>query len=74
METLFTGSGLTHKQRSLVIIIIVLLGYLSLGSFILAVMLKMAFIDGLYLSVVTIETIGMSIILLACTYSPTTKY
>ncbi|KAF8871171.1 hypothetical protein CPB84DRAFT_1716808 [Gymnopilus junonius] len=52
------GSGLTPKQRSLVIIIIVLLGYLSLGSLIIAVMLRMDFIDALYLSVVSIETIG----------------
>ncbi|KDR68339.1 hypothetical protein GALMADRAFT_256966 [Galerina marginata CBS 339.88] len=53
-----SGSGLTHKQRSLVIIIIVLLCYVSLGSLILAVMLGINFIDALYLSVVSIETIG----------------
>ena len=59
LKVVFIGSGLTPKQRSLVIIIIVLLCYLSLGSLILAVMLKMDFIDALYLSVVSIETIGM---------------
>ncbi|KAF4616570.1 hypothetical protein D9613_008731 [Agrocybe pediades] len=52
------GSGLTQKQRSLVIITIVLLCYVSLGSLILAIMLHVTFIDALYLSVVSIETIG----------------
>ncbi|PPQ88573.1 hypothetical protein CVT25_009953 [Psilocybe cyanescens] len=53
-----SGSGLTHKQRSLVIIVIVLLCYVSIGSLILAIMLKITFIDALYLSVVSIETVG----------------
>jgi len=35
-----------------------LLAYISLGSGVLAFMLKITFIDALYLSVVTIETIG----------------
>jgi len=53
------GSGLTHKQRSLVIIVIVLLCYIGLGALILSVMMKLSFIDALYLAVVSIETIGM---------------
>lgn len=53
-----TGSGLTHKQRSLVIIIIILLCYISLGAFLLAITLKITFLDALYLTVVSIETIG----------------
>ncbi|KAF8970415.1 hypothetical protein BDZ97DRAFT_1791260 [Flammula alnicola] len=53
-----SGSGLTHKQRSLVIIIIIMLCYVSLGSLLLSVTLKIDFIDALYLSVVSIETIG----------------
>jgi hypothetical protein len=53
------GSGLTHKQRSLVIIVIFLLCYIALGALILSVMLKLNFIDALYLAVVSIETIGM---------------
>ncbi|KAF8191131.1 tandem pore domain K+ channel [Pholiota molesta] len=52
------GSGLTHKQRSLVIIIIILLCYISLGAFLLAITLNIAFLDALYLTVVSIETIG----------------
>ncbi|KAF5318422.1 hypothetical protein D9619_010924 [Psilocybe cf. subviscida] len=53
-----SGSGLTTKQRSLVIITIVLLCYVSLGSLVLAIMMETTFIDALYLSVVSIETIG----------------
>ena len=53
------GSGLTHKQRSLVIIIIVLLCYVSLGSLAQTRMLKISFIDALYFSVLSIETIGI---------------
>ncbi|KAF8156864.1 hypothetical protein B0H34DRAFT_475992 [Crassisporium funariophilum] len=53
-----SGSGLTHKQRSLVIIIIVLLCYIALGSAIQTVMLHINFIDALYFTVVSIETIG----------------
>ena len=53
------GSGLTHKQRSLVIIVIVLLCYIALGALVLSVMMKLNFIDALYLAVVSIETIGM---------------
>ncbi|KAF8804602.1 voltage-gated potassium channel [Phlegmacium glaucopus] len=52
------GSGLTHKQRSLVIIIIVLLSYLALGSLIQSFILHVSFIDALYFSLVSIETIG----------------
>ena len=53
-----TGSGLTHKQRSLVIIIIVLLCYITLGSLVQTFMLKITFIDSLYFTVVTVESIG----------------
>ncbi|KAF8804604.1 voltage-gated potassium channel [Phlegmacium glaucopus] len=52
------GSGLTHKQRSLVVIIIVLLCYLTFGSFIQTFLLKTTFLDALYFTVVTIEAIG----------------
>ncbi|KIM42108.1 hypothetical protein M413DRAFT_127201 [Hebeloma cylindrosporum] len=53
-----SGTGLTHRQRYLVIIIIILLVYMSLGSGVISVMLKSTFIDALYFSVVSIETIG----------------
>lgn len=52
------GSGLTHKQRSLVIIIIVFLCYITFGSLIQTFMLDITFFDSLYYSVVSIETIG----------------
>ena len=53
-----TGSGLTHKQRSLVIIIIVLLCYITFGSLAQTFLLEIDFIDALYFTVVSIETIG----------------
>ena len=56
------GSGLTSKQRSLVIIVMVLLSYISLGSFIESKLLDLPFLDALYFSVVTIETIGKFIL------------
>lgn len=52
------GSGLTRRQRSLVIIIIGLFCYLALGALINSLLLDLSFIDGLYFTVVTIETIG----------------
>jgi len=54
-----SGSGLTHKQRSLVIIVIILLCYIAMGALIMVYLLKLSFIDALYLTVVSIETIGM---------------
>ncbi|KAJ3496516.1 hypothetical protein NLJ89_g10474 [Agrocybe chaxingu] len=53
-----SGSGLTRKQRSLVIIIIILLCYISLGALIQTIMLEIAFIDALYFTVASIETVG----------------
>ncbi|KZP17478.1 voltage-gated potassium channel [Athelia psychrophila] len=53
-----SGSGLTRRQRSLVIIIIILFTYLCLGALANALMQKLSFIDGLYFSLVSIETIG----------------
>jgi len=51
---------LTPKQRSVVVIVIILLSYISFGSFIEAKLLNISFINALYFSVVTIETIGKS--------------
>ncbi|KAH7922910.1 voltage-gated potassium channel [Leucogyrophana mollusca] len=53
-----SGSGLTRKQRSLVIIIIILFCYIALGSLANSLIMKLSFIDGLFFSVVSIETIG----------------
>ena len=52
------GSGLTRKQRSLVIIVIVLLVYVAFGALCNTLIRDLTFIDGLYFTVVTIETIG----------------
>ncbi|RDX54769.1 hypothetical protein OH76DRAFT_995744 [Lentinus brumalis] len=52
------GSGLTRKQRALMIIVIVLLVYVAFGALINSLVLHLSFIDGLYFTVVCIETIG----------------
>ncbi|KAI0336716.1 hypothetical protein GY45DRAFT_1315333 [Cubamyces sp. BRFM 1775] len=52
------GSGLTRKQRSLMIVVIVLLVYIAFGALINSILLHLTFINGLYFSVVSIETIG----------------
>ncbi|KAF9494794.1 voltage-gated potassium channel [Pleurotus eryngii] len=53
------GSGLTRKQRSLVIIVIVLMCYVALGALVHSYLLQLSFINALYFSVVTIETVGL---------------
>ncbi|KAG9311807.1 hypothetical protein JVU11DRAFT_8054 [Chiua virens] len=57
-QPLCAGSGLTRRQRSLVIIIIGLFCYLALGALVNSLLLDLSFINGLYFTVVTIETIG----------------
>ncbi|KAH8101114.1 hypothetical protein BXZ70DRAFT_1064214 [Cristinia sonorae] len=64
MDFIFTpnfatsGSGLTRKQRSLVIIVIVLLIYIAFGALVNSLLMELSFIDGLYFTTVSIETIG----------------
>lgn len=53
-----TGSGLTRKQRALMIIVIILLVYIAFGALVNSLIQDLHFIDGLYFTVVTIETIG----------------
>ncbi|GJJ10621.1 hypothetical protein Clacol_004848 [Clathrus columnatus] len=53
-----SGSGLTHKQRSLVVIVIVLLCWITFGGLVNSILLHLTYIDGLYFTVVSIETIG----------------
>ncbi|KAG0707998.1 hypothetical protein DFH29DRAFT_561772 [Suillus ampliporus] len=53
-----SGSGLTRKQRTLMIILIILFAYIALGSMINSYLLSLSFINGLYFTVTTIETIG----------------
>ena len=52
------SSGLTRKQRSLVIIVILLLVWIAVGGAINSVLIGLDFIDGIYFTVVVIETIG----------------
>ncbi|EJF63876.1 hypothetical protein DICSQDRAFT_102012 [Dichomitus squalens LYAD-421 SS1] len=52
------GSGLTRRQRSLVIIVIILLVYIAFCALLNSVILELSFINGLYFTVVSIETIG----------------
>ncbi|KAF5389779.1 hypothetical protein D9757_006017 [Collybiopsis confluens] len=64
-----SGSGLTRKQRSLVIIVILLLVYIAFGAGVMSVMLELNFIDALYFTVCSIETIGFGDILATTTGS-----
>ncbi|KZT52621.1 hypothetical protein CALCODRAFT_486969 [Calocera cornea HHB12733] len=53
-----SGSGLTAKQRSLVIVVMLLICYLALGALINAFANSLSFQDALYFTIVSIETIG----------------
>ena len=55
---LHIGSGLTRIQRSLLIITIGLFCYIALGALVNSFLLNLTFVNGLYFTVVTIETIG----------------
>lgn len=54
----WSSSGLTSKQRSLVIVVMVLLCWIAFGGLINSLLMGLDFIDGLYFTVVTIETVG----------------
>ncbi|KAJ7676477.1 hypothetical protein B0H17DRAFT_1080152 [Mycena rosella] len=53
-----SGSGLTRRQRSLAILVILLLCYIAFGALIHSILLSLNFIDAMYFTLVTIETIG----------------
>ncbi|KAF9003303.1 hypothetical protein BDQ17DRAFT_1409139 [Cyathus striatus] len=53
-----SGSGLTKKQRSLLVSIILMLCYIALGALVHSKLLDLSFIDALYFTVASIETIG----------------
>ncbi|KAF8318708.1 hypothetical protein DL93DRAFT_2164886 [Clavulina sp. PMI_390] len=53
-----SGSGLSRKQRSLVIIIILLFSWVAIGAGCFAALLNVTFQDALYFTIVTMETIG----------------
>lgn len=54
----WSSSGLTKKQRSLVIIVMTLLCWIALGALINSQLMDLDFIDGMYFTVVTITTVG----------------
>jgi hypothetical protein len=53
-----SGSGLTRKQRALVIIVMILLSYLGFGALIYCFMMDIQFLDALYFAVCSSLTIG----------------
>ncbi|KAJ6600011.1 hypothetical protein DFH09DRAFT_628154 [Mycena vulgaris] len=53
-----SGSGLTRRQRSLAILVILLLCYIALGALIHSLLLGLNFIDAMYFTLVSIETVG----------------
>ncbi|KAG6909925.1 hypothetical protein DXG01_014445 [Tephrocybe rancida] len=53
-----SGSGLTRKQRTLVISVMALLVYIAFGALVTTFLLKLSFLDALYFTVVSIETVG----------------
>ncbi len=52
------GSGLTQKQKELVIICMIFLTYLSLGSLVFAFVMELNFEESIYFSLVTVATVG----------------
>ncbi|KAH7105107.1 voltage-gated potassium channel [Auriculariales sp. MPI-PUGE-AT-0066] len=52
------GSGLTRKQRSLVIVIMLFLCYIAVGASINHALLKLDFVNSLYFTIVSITTVG----------------
>lgn len=52
------GSGVTLRQRSLVIITMIFLTYIALGALITSLMMNLTFINGLFFVIVTTLTIG----------------
>ncbi|KAH7332823.1 hypothetical protein B0J17DRAFT_677730 [Rhizoctonia solani] len=62
-----SGSGLTRKQRLLVIIVMVLLCYIALGALCYSFIMSLSFQNALYFTVVSIETVGFGDIILTTT-------
>ncbi|KAG6853255.1 hypothetical protein C0991_005713, partial [Blastosporella zonata] len=53
-----SGSGLTRKQRTLVISVMVLFAYIGFGALVETFLIKLSYLDALYFTIVTIETVG----------------
>ena len=51
-----SGSGLTQKQRSLVIVMILLFAWVAIGAGCFSALLKISFQDSLYFTIVTMES------------------
>lgn len=56
--TFVIGSGVTRRQRSLLIIVMILLVYIAFGALVNSLLIDLDFINGLYFTVVSIETVG----------------
>jgi hypothetical protein len=52
------GSGITRRQRSLVIITMIFLCYVALGALMSSLMMSLTFLNGLFFTIVTTLTIG----------------
>ncbi len=52
------GSGITRRQRSLVIITMIFLTYVALGALMSSIMMSLTFLNGLFFTIVTTLTIG----------------
>lgn len=56
--TSYVGSGLTRKQRALVIVVILLMVYIAFGAMCNTFIMGLHYVDALYFTTVSIETIG----------------
>ncbi|KAM0754917.1 voltage-gated potassium channel [Meredithblackwellia eburnea MCA 4105] len=52
------GSGLTEKQRSLVVAVMALLCYIGLGSLVFSFLMSLTYINSMYFTIVTITSCG----------------
>ncbi|THH10632.1 hypothetical protein EW145_g1213 [Phellinidium pouzarii] len=53
-----SSSGLTRKQRSLLIVVMLLLVWIAIGGLVNSLLMDLSFINGMYFTVAVIETIG----------------
>ncbi|KAH9032715.1 hypothetical protein EDB84DRAFT_1270536 [Lactarius hengduanensis] len=53
-----SGSGITRRQRSLVIITMIFLSYVAFGALMSSLMMTLTFLNGLFFTIVTTLTIG----------------
>ncbi|KAI9462782.1 voltage-gated potassium channel [Lactarius psammicola] len=53
-----SGSGITRRQRSLVIITMIFLTYVAFGALMSSLMMTLTFLNGLFFTIVTTLTIG----------------